>query len=150
MVETICDRVRDELALDERPLSTETRTHLAACAACRKESAALVALHEGLRRTAIAEPSPEVDLRMRRLLLGHGAGRPFASPLVAGGVAAGGLLALVTGLASLLVGTGAVEQGVPVAVAIITSYLAISSAAALPLLFSRRLREVLQGQEAEL
>jgi len=148
MTDPTCDRARRELALGDDAVSAETRGHLSDCAPCRAEGRSLDVVRLRLRATAEIEPSERLDRSIRNLLGDTVDARPFPRPLVAGGLAAAGLLALVTGLAGVLAQNGAAERGVPLALGLVAVYLAVSSAAALPLLFSPRLRAVLRDEEA--
>jgi len=86
-------------------------------------------------------PSTQLDRTVRALLAGDtGAGAPCSRPLVAAGLGAAACLALVSALSVGLAGAGAAEDGPLLALIAVSSWLAISAAATLPLvLFQRRM-----------
>ena len=80
----------------------------------------------------------ELDDRVRVLLAAPV--RPFLRPAVAAALAAAAFLSLVGALASNLAQTGTAEAGLTLALVVGAVYLALTTAAALPLLvFGRRL-----------
>lgn len=139
MSETICTRVRTELALAESRPSELARGHLEACPSCRVEAARLERLIAALSREAEVEPSAELDRRLRRLIRKAGPMpvRPLIRPLLATGLAVASFLALVGGLAAGLAAAGATEAGLQLAILAVSAYLAVSSAATLPILLYR-------------
>lgn len=139
MSDTICTRVRRELALAESRPSELARAHLEACASCRGETARLERLIAALSRDAEVKPPAELDRRLRRLIREAGPlpMRPLIRPLLATGLAVASFLALVGGLAAGLAAAGATESGLQLAILAVSAYLAVSSAAMLPLLVYR-------------
>ena len=92
-------------------------------------------LIRALAASAEVEPHPALDRRVRALLSGRGsAARPILRPFTALGLSAASLLALVVALALVLAGAGAAEQGPSLALLLTVAYLAVSSAATVPLL----------------
>ena len=137
MSDATCTRVRAELALAEPCRSELARAHVASCATCRGEAVRLERLIVALSRDAEVEPSIELDLRLRRLIREAGPVRPLLRPLLATGLAVASFLALVGGLAVGLAAAGATDSGLQLAILAVSFYLAVSSAATLPLLLHR-------------
>lgn len=137
MSEAICTRVRAELALDGARRSGLARGHLESCEPCRAEAVRLERLIAALARDAEVEPSSELDQRLRRLIREAGPVRPLLRPLLATGLAVASFVALVGGLAVGLTAAGAPDSGLQLAILAVSAYLAVSSAATLPLLLYR-------------
>jgi len=137
MIDATCTRVRAELALDGARRSDLAREHLSSCESCRGESVRLDALIALLARDAELEPSPGLDLRLRQLIRETGPVRPLLRPLLATGLAVASFVALVGGLAVGLTAAGAPDSGLQLAILAVSAYLALSSAATLPLLLYR-------------
>jgi len=132
---TECLALRRRLVESERPLTRRSSRHLERCADCRTERRLLLAIRQQLATAAEIPPSPELDDRMRRLL----AVAPILAgstlrPALATGLAVAAWIAFVGGAGSWLAAAGAIEMG-PVYVGIgACAYLALCSAASLPLL----------------
>jgi predicted anti-sigma-YlaC factor YlaD len=140
MPELTCAEAKSRLALGHA-IPEEVAEHLARCSACRDEAASLSALFRGLAASAEVEPAPIVDEQIRRLLQGAHAGHPgVLRPVTALGLALASTMALATVLAFALAQSGAAEQGVVAAGAVVLTYLALSSTATLPILLYRRIR----------
>lgn len=103
-------------------------------------------LRRALARDAEAEPSPAVDAAVRALLRDAVvASRALLRPELAAGLAVAALAALTSALAALFAEAGAAEAGPLVALLVVAIYLALSSAAALPLLLGARRRRAVAG-----
>ena len=93
------------------------------------------------------EPPQWLDAQLRDMIGGQ-AQRTFFRPFVAFGLASAAFLAMLTGLAIALANTPMAESGLGIAVSIGFAYLAISAAAALPLLIEHRPRFVVGKVQA--
>jgi hypothetical protein len=121
-----CNDVRTRLVLGE---TDAVSGHLASCPACRREAEILHLLVAALREDAVVTPPERLDRTIRSRLEGTA-----APGLRAIGVACGGLLALICGTGILLAERGLAERGVLAAASVAAVYLAVSAAAALPIL----------------
>jgi len=141
MSERDCEETRRRLALGERETDVGLREHVASCAPCREEAAQLAGLLSRLAEDVEIEPGQDVDRRVREWILDAPARPRWAlNPTIATGLAAGSLLALLSAAAGALVQGGPEGLGLAPAVLAVTAYLALSSAATLPLLLFRRAR----------
>jgi len=102
------------------------------------------AIVERLRGDIDHEPPQWLDAQLREMIGGRTVFRPF----VAFGLASAAFLAMLTGLAIALADTPMAESGFGIAVSIGFAYLAISAAAALPLLIEHRPRFVVGKVQA--
>lgn len=92
-----------------------------------------------LKRAPLHEPPPWLDTQIREMVLDGGNASMFR-PIIAFGLTTAAFLAVLVGLASVLADTAIAEWGPGIAAAIGFGYLAISAAAALPLLIEHRQR----------
>lgn len=143
MTDRSCEDTRRRLALGER---AEVTRHLAACAACRLEAERLQSVLSAIAVDAELAPPERLDTEIRRLLLSTSS-RPVLRPVLALGLAVAGILALVTALGGALAAAGGAEEGLILVVSLAATYLAVSSAAAVPLLLCFRRQHSLLAQE---
>jgi len=121
-----CGEIRRRLALGE---GEDLSGHLDRCEGCRREAAVMNEMAAFLREDAVRTPPARVDEAVRSRLR-----RESAPGIAAGAAACAAMLALVSSLAIVLAERGLAERGVVVAVVVAAAYLALSAAAALPIL----------------
>ena len=142
MDNNICEEVRGWLSHGEDVRPQHVSRHLAACVDCRREAARVEHLLRLLAEDAEAEPSARLDRTVRAMLLEQAAQRPFSRAGMAAGLAVAALLSMLAALSTVLAEAGAAEKGPVVALILVMIYLALSSAAAVPLLLSKRWRQL--------
>jgi len=128
-----CSELRERLALGLSVAGGLYATHLAYCKGCREEAVRTERLLDAIAEDARIEPPPELDGRLRRLLLET----PIPARLSrvsAAGLAVAAFLALFFTLAVALAEAGAAEDGLFQAFRIAMGYMAVSAAVTLPLL----------------
>jgi hypothetical protein len=90
-----------------------------------------------LKRDDLHEPPPWLDAQLREMIL-EDANASLIRPFVAFGLTSAAFFAVLVGIASVLADTAIAEWGPGIAVGIGLGYLAISAAAALPLVIEHR------------
>jgi hypothetical protein len=130
-----CEEARERMMLGE---DEDLATHLESCESCRREAGALRGLIDGLAATREIEPPAALDAVVRAAISGPVAWSPLRHPYAAVALAVGALVVLVSGLTAWLVETPLAERAIAVVVPAALGYLALSSAATLPILLWRR------------
>ena len=138
MTDRDCADVRAGLAAGERLGGRLTR-HLESCADCHEEAERLGRVLQLLQADASIDPPATLDQRVRAWIGStRPTPRPVIRPFLAAGLGAASFIALIAGTAGLMAQAGAAEYGPTLAVLLGGVYLAISSAATLPLLVRMR------------
>ncbi len=131
-----CREHREALLEGREASCTE---HLARCAACREEAAALRSLYEGLAAIAESEPSRRVDRRLRRVIATPSQGQALAlRPVLALLLASCALVSAVGGVSVLLALTPLSDAAPAVASLLVAAYLTLCTIALTPILCAGR------------
>ena len=131
-----CEEARERMMLGE---DAGLAAHLESCESCRQEAGSLRSLIEGLAASREVAPAAALDAAMRVAIRGPaGSWSPLRHPYAAVALAVGALVVLVSGLTAWLVETPLAERAIAVVLPAAFGYLALSSAATLPILLWRR------------
>ena len=131
-----CEKVRKRMMLGE---DEGIAAHLESCESCRQEAGSLRNLIAGLAASREVLPPAALDAVMRAAIRGPmWTWSPLRHPYAAIAMAVGALVVIVSGLTAWLVETPAAENSLAIILPAAFGYLALSSAATLPLLLQQR------------